>query len=269
MKNRFIPLALLLALAAPASLLAQEEESYEPGQLYQVTTWRVDPADATAWEGAVMQIVEAAEVSNIGPAHRWAFWQDGTKYTLVFPMANFASLDDPQEFMRAFADTEGEAMMKEAMDKFQGFRADTEADEIVEIKSDWSYEVEGFDMGAIEYAHLDELWTRPGMSDEFEQLNEDFVALFKDIEYPYPYDAHTVRIGQSRTIYVTFIDDLAAYYGENDLMKLIEAKNQSERWEEIMAQFNNTVDRFEHYNIAYRSDMSYWPEPPQQQAAKN
>ena len=92
-------------------------------------------------------------------------------------------------------------------------------------------------------------------------------ALFKDIEYPYPYAAHTVRIGQKRTIYVTFIDDLSAYYGENDLMKLIEAKNQGERWEEIMAQFNNTVARFEHYNIAYRSDMSYWPTPPQQQAA--
>ncbi len=267
MKSRILSLALLAILAAPAALFAQEEgeEGYKRGQLFQVSTWEVDPADARAFENTAKQIAEAAGTSNIGWGYRWGFWQQASQFTLVRPVVSFGYFDEPGQFMLAFEGTEGEDQMTEAFAQFPKIRSRTVMEEIAEVKNDWSYRVDSFDFDNMRFAHIDVIWPRSGMDEEFEKLNKEWVSFFKDLEYPYPYDANQVHFGDTgRTVYVTFIDDLAAYYGENELMKLVEAKNMGERSEQLDDQFNAVTARWEHYNITYRPDMSYWPEPPQQ-----
>ncbi len=258
--SRMIPLALALALAVPTSAFGQEGEAYKRGQLYEVSTWSIDPAQSAAFEAAVKMVVEAAGQAKT--PYRWVFWQDGSQYTLVFPIDNYAYFDDPEQFMRSFTSTPGEAQMQEAMGKFQEIHIETLASEIVELKDDWSYKVEAFDMSTMAYGHMDVMWPKPGMSEEFDELNKEWVAFFKDLGYPYPYDGHTVHHGKSgRVVYVTFIDNLSDYHGKNSLMKLIEAKNMSERWKELGEKFGAATRRWEHHDELYRRDLSYWPTP--------
>lgn len=258
MRKRIPTLALLVGLAAPAALLAQE--GAERGQLYEVSTWEIDPADAAAFEATVKQVAEAAAKAKIG--YRWMYWQDGSQYTLVFPVSSFAYFDDPMQFARAFQGTPGEAQMTEAMAKFPQIRSQVVAREMVEVKESWSYTVEGFGLDDIKYGHVDVIWVRPGMEEEFDRLNKEWVQLFEDLGYPYPYDTHEVHFGDTgRTIYVTFVDDLSKFYGENDLMTWLQKKNMGARAAALDKQFNAVTARWKHYNATYRADMSYWPQP--------
>ncbi len=261
MRGRVSVLALLVGVAAPAALFAQE--GAKRGPLFEVSTWEIDPADAATFEATVKQVAEAAAKSKI--SYRWLFWQDGSQYTLVFPVSSFAYFDDPEQFVRAFQGTPGEAQMREAMAKFPQIRSQVVAEELFEVKQDWSYQVEGFGFAKMKYLHIDVIWARPGMDEEFDQLNKEWVQFFKDLAYPYPYNAHEVHFGDSgRTVYVTFIDDLAMFYGENDLMKWIEKKNMGARAEAFDQRFNAVTARWKHYTSTLRADMSYWPEPAQQ-----
>jgi len=134
------------------------------------------------------------------------------------------------------------------------------SDEIAELKEDWSYMVEGFDMQTMTAGVVDVMWTKPNTQEAWEKLNKDWVTFFTDLGYPYPYHGHSVRFGDvGRTIYVTFTDDLSDYFGKNDLYTMVEAKGMGERWSELGDAFNATVRRWEQYIMQYRRDMSYWP----------
>lgn len=255
--KRLTTLLLVFALMAPVSLIAQEGET-ERGQLMQVATWEVVPSDAPAFETAVKQVVEAAGKANI--PHRWAFWQDGSQYTLVYPVANFAYFDDPMQFVRSFAGTPGEELMQEGMGKMQGLQIYTVAEELAEAKDGWSYEVESFDMANLKYGHMDFIWVKPGMEEEFEELNKEWSAFYTDLGYPYPYVGHETHFGDSgRIVYVTFIDNLADYYGKNDFEKLVEAKGMGERSAKLYERFSAVVRKWHHSTPMFRMDLTYWP----------
>jgi hypothetical protein len=255
--KRFIPFTLAFALALPATLLGQDYEE-ETGQLYQVTTWNADPASSQGFEEAVKLFVSAAEKAN--SPYKWAFWQKGSQYMIVYPVDAFAYFDDPGQFMRSLAGTPGEADVEKAMGMWPNLHMTVVSDEMAELKEDWSYMVESFDMETMTAAHFDIMWTKPNTQEAWDQLNKDWVTFFRDLGHPYPYNGHSVRFGDTgRTVYVTFIDNLADYYGKNDLMTMIEAKGMGERWEGFLEQLGKTVRSWDHYDMTYRRDMSYWP----------
>jgi hypothetical protein len=223
-----------------------------------VSTFAVDPADGPKFEAAVKQLVEAAGQANT--PYRWAFLQDGSQYTLVYPVDSYGYYDDPMQFVRSFVGTEGEAQMQEAMASFETMNVKVVAEEIAEEKADWSYEVEGWDPTSMTATHFDVMWLKPGAESEFEALNKDWSAFFGQIGYPYPYTGHQVHFGDTgRVVYATFIDDLSEYYGVNNLEKLIEEKNMGARWGALNERLGAAVSRWEHSTAAYRPDMSFWP----------
>lgn len=255
--KRLVPFTLVFALTVPGWLLAQEGDE-ERGQLLQVTTWEVLPSDAEAWESGVKKLVEAAGMADI--PYRWAFWQEGSTYTLVYPVDDFAYFDDPMQFIRSFAGTPGEAQMQEVMEGFQSLQIYTVIEEVAEVKDEWSYEVDSFDMANMKYGHMDFMWLKPGAYEEFETLNQEWKAFYEELGYPYPYSGHQAHFGKTgRIVYVTFIDNLADYYGKNDFEKLVEAKGMGERAEQLNERFNAVVRKWEHSNATFRRDMSYWP----------
>jgi len=248
---------LAFALAVPAAAFAQDYEQ-ETGQLYQVTTWNADPASSLGFEEAVKLFVSAAEKAN--SPFKWAFWQKGTQYMIVYPVDAFAYFDDPGQFMRSLAGTPGEADVEKAMGMWPDLHMTVVSDEISELKEDWSYMVESFDMETITAAHFDIMWTKPNTEEAWDKLNKDWVTFFRELGSPYPYHGHSVRFGDTgRTVYVTFIDNLSDFYGKNDLEKLIEDKGMGEGWMKLGDAFNATVQRWDHYIMDYRRDMSYWP----------
>jgi len=257
MLKRIIGFTLGFVLTVPAMTLAQEE-SEERGQLYQVSTWTVDPADAAEWEANIKKVVEAAGQADI--PYRWVFWQQGSEYTLVYPIDNFAYFDDPMQFVRAFSGTPGEELMQEAMGGMQELNVRVVAEEIMERKAEWSYEVETWSTDQLQYGHIDEMWLKPGVYEEFEALNQEWKEFFADLDYPYPYGGYTVHFGDTgRVLYVMFVDDLGKMYGEYDIMKLVEAKGMGERMKELDEKFNAVASRWDHYDSIFRRDLSYWP----------
>lgn len=261
MLKRITSALLVLAAAFPVTLAAQEgEEGYERGQLYSVTTWEVLPAHAMKWEEAIKQVVAAAREAD--SPYNWYFWQEGSKYTIVFPVGNFAYFDDPEQWMRSIEGTPGEPLMQEAMAAFPTIDATVVSDELVEEKPEWSYGVEGWGPDRIKYGVIFVVWPRTGMNEEFAQLNKDWVAFNDELGYPYPYTAHEVHFGAatSRTVYVTYVDDLSEFYGENNTMKMIEAHDMGEQWEPLIGRFMEVAERFEEHTIMFRPDLSYWTE---------
>jgi hypothetical protein len=176
MTSRIISFALALAVAAPLTALAQEGQESERGQLLQVSTFSVDPAHAGQFETAIKHIAEAAGKANT--PYKWAFLQDGSQYTLVYPIDDFAYFDDPMQFVRSFMGTEGESQMQEAMASFETMNVKVVAEEIAEEKAEWSYEVEGWDPTTMTATHWDVMWLKPGAEEKFAELNEHWSAFF-------------------------------------------------------------------------------------------
>jgi hypothetical protein len=194
MTSRIISFALALAVAAPLTALAQEGQESERGQLLQVSTFSVDPAHAGQFETAIKHIAEAAGKANT--PYKWAFLQDGSQYTLVYPIDDFAYFDDPMQFVRSFMGTEGESQMQEAMASFETMNVKVVAEEIAEEKAEWSYEVEGWDPTTMTATHWDVMWLKPGAEEKFAELNEHWSAFFAQIGYPYPYSGHQIHFGE-------------------------------------------------------------------------
>lgn len=259
MLKRFIPLALAVAFAVPATLNAQESQGGEErGQLIEVTTWNIDPSSNADWETNVKKLVEAAQESEI--PYRWAFWQKGSEYTLVYPVENFAYYDTPMQFMRSFSGKPGEAKMQEAMQAFETIEARVVIQELAEYKADWSYEVEGWTMDGTKAAHMDVMWLKPGSRESFESLTKDWTALVADLDYVYPVDGYEVHFGDvGRVVFVTFVDDLGSYYGENDMAKLVEEKGMGERMQKLIERLDQITYRWDHYDMMFRPDLTYWP----------
>lgn len=258
--RRWYAVALAAVLVVPASgLLAQEAEGEEQerGQLMEIITWHVTPDQDDAWKGAVETLVAAAEAAGVAE-HRWGMWSQPTSYTLVYPVGSFAYFDDPEQFARAFQGTPGEEGFGQAMAAFEEMGIATRSVEVVEAVESWSYDPGG-DPIEIKHAHLDVIRARPGMEREFGELAEEWVAMLGEVGYAYEQIGHRVRLGEPRFVFVTLVDDLASYYGENALPAAVEAAGAGERFEALLERFEPVILEMKHYDMAYEPSLSYWP----------
>lgn len=241
-----------LLLAAPA--LAQEEAA-ERGDLFEVVTWNVPPSVAPAWRGHVETLVEAATEADV--ADTWFMLSGPSTYRLVYPLDDYAELDDPMAFARQFRGTPGEAKFQEAMGALQAIEAHPLMSEIVEHVDSWSYDP-SMPVERPRWAHIDWYWLEPGSMEAFGELAQDFVAFVREIGYPYAVDGHRIHFGDiGRVYFVTHVDDLSSYYGENDLERLVEAAGAQERFGELVQRFSSMVYRIEHENLRSEPELSY------------
>lgn len=260
MFKRTVTALMAAALLAPASARAQEGEEYQRGDLAQVTTWEVQPDQAEAWEGAMKKFVAAAEQANLGQEHGWWFWNDLYTYTLVFPVSSFAYFDAPQQWMQAFEGTAGKGLMEEAMAEAAAVDARVISDAIAEEVPAWGYQPAAeFDMATAKFAHVDVAWMKPGKDEQFAEAMEAWAELAKVIDYPYPYVTHRMHFGDGETLFVTFFDSKSDFYGAKSFDALVAAKGAGEQMMELLAKWNAAVARAQHYDIAARPELSYWP----------
>ncbi len=263
MNNRWLRGALAVAaslgLALPSAARAQEEA--EGGDLAQVIVFQVEPAQAQAFEEAVAQIVEAAELAELSKDYEWYFWNDIYEYVLVFPIANMAYFDDTDQWMRAFAGTPGEETLNAAFTALGPIEAKTVRNEIVESDPSISYMPAAGWPENVRFAHVDMVWVKDGHEDDFTAIAKEYMTLFAQLELPYPTMGHRIKIGDSdRVDFVTFYDSKGDFYGKNDLMAIVEASGMGEKWGEMGSRLNQYVTDWKHQDFRAMPAMTYEPE---------
>lgn len=250
--NVFVVAALLI----PRSLIAQEEG--ETGQLILVQEFQVEPSHIAHQNETIAQVVDAAKLTKLtDPGASWYIWTSGDKYIVVFPIENFAYLDDPMAFQNRFTGTPGEAMMKEAFASMQTIPISNNINEIAMHVPDWSYEP----ANTVNFTHarMVEVWLKPGQEEAFGALIKDVMAQRKRIAYPYMTNGYRMLMGDvGRFVFVTFYDDPVKFEGENSIEKRVEAAaGEMEAWQEMMGRFLQMTRHWEESTILYRPELSY------------
>ncbi len=249
--------AVFLALAASA-LPAQESEG---GQLWQVRTWRIAPEHVITFTQAIGQMVEAAKQANLAPEWGWVVWSDFPNFTVVNPMPNMAALDDQGAWTRQFEGTPGQATLEAAMQSLEPVISRITEHEIMEPVPAWSYAPEGGADWQTTGAEVLEYWVKPGKMEQFEQHVGEFMAMFKEMNYPYPISGNRVRMGETdKRTWVIFYDSRENYYGKNSTDRLLEQHGLAERWQQNSAGMLSTIADHRNMTLTYAENMSYQPE---------
>jgi len=260
MKTRAILFSFLTALLVPLSLPAQEDED-ERGQLLFIQVIDVMPEDVMAYENAMSTVVKAAGAAQLSEGFKWSIWNDDFTYTLVFPIKEYAYFDTPDQWMKQFEGTAGEAVLQEAFQAFSEVDMRVRSTEIVEHVEDWTYSpptpVEGAD-----YAHVHSFRIKPNQDEAFGEVIKDISAFFGDLDYPYALAGHRTHFGDSGlATFVIWHDDPGAYHGANNIDNLVEKKMMGDRWSELMGRLAKTILGSQHGDQEYKPELSYWPMP--------
>jgi hypothetical protein len=256
MKIRFVPLLALLLLGTTIPAQAQEEER---GQLYEVSIMKVNPADMWDFMAVVGEVRQAAEAAALPAEYGWQIWVRDFEVGIVGPLENMGQLDDEEAWMRAFADTPGEAMLTAAFEKFQTMGAATPVSrEIWEHETAWSYAPADTAMEAITSAAMLEFWIKPGMEEEFEAVAAEVGAFLNRLAGPYPVNAfRTVIGGVGKVTWATFHDGWADYYGVNSSQAAMAEAGMTEEWQAIVERFAPCITDSRSSQMEFVADASY------------
>lgn len=256
MSSRWILAALALGLVLPSAAAAQE--SAEKGQLAEIITWKVEPADAPTFEATIRKIVTAATQAKLSQGYGWFLYNDLFEYTLVFPVEAMAYFDDPQVWERQFEGTPGEPTLGEAFQAFGSLRYRTTDHHVIEEVEEWGYTPDK-PPAETPWAHVDRFWVRPGSQPDFDALTKEFVAFLKEIGYGYEIVAHRVHFGEGQTAFVTFYDSREAFYGAKGLEALVSQKKAQQKYGDLVRRLSQLIFDADHFDTHYRPDLSYWP----------
>jgi hypothetical protein len=267
--SRF-PLTATLVGVALGVLPTDAPAQAEGGVLIQAIAWEVNPADAGKWLEGIQQIVAAAKQANLSSDFGWHCWQeDICRYRLIYPVANMAYFDDPQQWMRQFEGTSGQPTLTKAFEMLNAVGSTTLSEMVLEHVPAWSRET-AMDMTTLPHAHVDEIWLRAGTEQEFDAVMKEVVAFLGEVGYVYPVHGYRPRLGGTGEHFiVTFFDTRADYYGEQELERLVEKKGATEKWQSLLAQFSSLATRAHHYDSNHQPNMSYMPATAASDAGAN
>ena len=134
--RRALTVLIVAGFALPTAVNAQEQQ--EKGEMAQIIQWKVQPDQAMEFEAGIGGIVEAAEAAGLAD-YRWLFWNDLYTYTLVFPVADMAYFNDPDQWMRGIFGTAGEETLTAAFETLGPIQSDVILNQIVEEDASISY----------------------------------------------------------------------------------------------------------------------------------
>jgi len=248
----------LAGLALPTAVDAQEQQ--ERGETTQIIQWKVQPDQAKDFEAGIAGIVDAAEAANLAD-YRWVFWNDLYTYTLVFPVADMAYFNDPDQWMRGIFGTAGEETLTAAFATLGPIQSDIMLNQIVVTDASLSYQPATPPSGPPMFAHVDIATIKGGQEEAFNAAVQEFMKFFADIGYPYPITGHRVLLGDTQRVdFVTFYDSKAAYHGPNNMVDLAEAAGMGDAMGTLSDRMTATITDWMHFDQEAKPDMSYWPD---------
>lgn len=251
-----------LAAAGWSDARAQEAEYAAPeysGPMYrEVTEFDVSPGDAAAFEMAVEQIVEAANQADLSAEYGWMFFRDGSKFTLVYPVGSMAYFDDPDQWMRKFSDTPGEATLMEAFDAFGKLDYSSKT-QILKANPTHSYDPPS-PIEKPNYVMVYQSWVKPGKQEAFAENTAKLIQIISDVQWRYAVHAYDGLIGDGGLrIYVVPFDDQVTYHGDGSLPAYLAQHEKGAEWEALMGQRVKLVRAMADMELAYVPGMTYMP----------
>jgi hypothetical protein len=252
-------LALAALLTVPQWSQAQEHESPAAVELASVSYWNIDPADLGTFMDVAAKVVKAAGEANLPAEYGWHMWQD--MYTVVIVgQFNKAELDDPEHWMKQFMGTPGEATLMSAFQEMDNIDWLGGTNEIHQHMPDWTYEPAGW-QPSMAWVRVHEFWVKSGQQNQqkWNALIGEFMAFFKEIDYPYPVWGNMVRYGDSRNLFVTAYDNPANYLGDHSTTALAEKHGKSAKWQDLLGRLSQLTLKGETSDMQFLAAQSYLP----------
>ena len=254
---RTLAIALAASLVAPLGAVAQTDQA---GELASVATWEVEPSQFGTFLSIAAKVVQAANQAQLGQAYSWSMWHNFYTITLVGPF-NRKELDDPNDWMKQFTGTPGEATLMEAFQEMErtGVQIRNSVNEIHQGVPAWTYEPAGMGQPPLAWVHVMEFWLKSGQQNEqaWNTLMGDFKTFFNDVSYPYPIWGNRVRYGDQRAIFVTAYDDPGAYHGDKGVQALAAKHNVADRWQSLIERVAQLTVRARDSYHEYLPQASY------------
>ena len=254
---------LALVAGSWSTALAQDAEyaaaEYEGPMFSQIIEFEVSPGQAAGFEMAMEKIVEAAELADLSADYGWMFFQNGSNFTLVFPVENMAYFDDEDQWMREFSDTPGEATLMEAFGMFDELDY-TSKSSIQKRNAAHSY----MPPNPIENPNnvmVFSNWVKPGKQEAHAENTAALMELISDVQWRYAVHAFDGVIGDGGLrIYVVPFDDMATFYGDGSLQAALAQHEKGEEWEALMGKRMKLVRAMDSQDHASVPGMTYMPE---------
>jgi len=249
----------LLGVLACAAVVSTAHAQDAPNPVFQVLTLEHTPATMSAWRSAMAKEVAALKAANI-PASEvgwWAYTRDN-KTILVRPRSRDALFPGGGGGMGRLRQVDS-AKAAEVGAAFQGSQVRLTSNEIIEHAPNLSYtpSVEPKSIGGV---NVIDIMIAPGQGQAFNEAVRALNEIRKTIDYPYSVQVYRVRMGEPRTVIVTFYDTREAYFGRNSMDTLLERRTmQQEQFQKAIGTILSAVSGWQSWLGGYAENMSYPP----------
>lgn len=220
---------------------------------------RVAARDSKNWESAVRALADAAKKAKTED-HNWLLYHGGqSEYWLILFGDDIQSVPTEMSFDNEFRGTANEKSYQDALEKLLQTEFEVTRDIVCQQDPEWST-VESMSTATHPKARVVDYWIRPCFESEFDSVQKQYVALLKEIKYPYPVESFRARFGGPRVHQVvTFPDNWSSFHGANDLAKLAKSAGKELELSEIRTQREKFILRATHHDIDFIKSMSYSP----------
>ena len=236
---------------------AQNETRNDNLDIYiRETVFKVNPADTSRWEKAVRTLTEIYKTSHQDNFFWLLYREDSFNYWLILFADSLSGIPDESEFYNLLNQTKFEQSYKEAINLL------LETD--FEIVRDMVLQQDNF-LGSVKTmntttnpkALVTDYTIKPAYEKNFNTLQKKYIALLKEINYPYPIEGFQPRIGAPRvTQIVIFPDNWESFYGSYDLMRIAESSLRYTEIKDILKQQAAMLLKKEEHRIDFVSDLS-------------
>jgi quinol monooxygenase YgiN len=248
-----------LSLFAGGWSQAPAQQAADDGPMYrEIVRFEVAPAHAAAFEMTMEKIAGAAKLANLSADYGWMFFRDGSNFTLVYPVKSMAYFDDPEQWMRQFTGTPGEAALMEAFGEFSklDYSAHTQ---VLKVLPEHSYQP-ATPIDNPNYVMVYMNWVRPGHQEAHAQNTAALMELISEAGWRYAVHAYETVIGDGGLrIYAVPFDNLATFHGEGSLRTSLTQKELTEKWDTLQGERMKLVRAMDSRDEAYVPGMSYMP----------
>jgi hypothetical protein len=212
-------LAIVLA-CAPGTAQAQQAR-----ELYAVSHYDIPNADAPAFVTQLETLTAAAQQFGARGVS-WHGYRDGSRISLLFPIANMAALDDTDRFPRAFRGTAGESAWTEFANGLNAMPYSMTS-EVIERVPTLSYAPAR--PGQESVVRVSTWHIAPGKMQEFAALMREVNAVRTQVGFPYRVEFFRSLVGEARRILVvTYYDSREAFHGASSMTRMLAANPEAQ-----------------------------------------
>ena len=257
MKFRSVLPALLSPTLLVTLAVAQDPPAAPPPPVFQVTTLELSPATMAAWRDARAKMAEAAKAANL-PVAEFGWWDynNGNRTVIVTPRNRADILQGANARARILAVNPAADTALTAA--FEGIQVTLVSQELIVAQPNRTYEPATVPApGGVAILNIR---IAPGQGQAFTEAVQAMNKVRADIKYPYPMRSFGVRFGESRTVLATFFDNREAYYGKNQMGRLLEGNAAAmAEWQAAVQKFNAATADITPEVATYSTRQSYAP----------